>query len=210
MVGIGENLHRDIKGFVKAHEFFFHQNSQQLGDCDRWMGIIELYNPTLGKMGEIMPKLFSITPNHTLEGSAGEEILLLQPQTLALHGIVIGIKTRRNGFGFVAILHSFAVFLLVKQFKIESVYRLCLPQAQSVNGFSAITDDRHIVRHCPYILPPEVNFFPLFLAANAPRITELLPVVRGFLLKSAFDGLTEQAVFVPDSKAIQRDILCSG
>ena len=210
MVGIGENLFYHLQCRIEIHELFFQKNAQQLGNGHGGMGVVELHHIGFGEVGEVRSVLLPVPPDNALQGSAGEEVFLLQPELSSLVGVVVGIQAGGNGLCFLPVLHGLAVFLLVKQGKVKAVYRLGLPEAQGVDSFPAVADDGHIVGHGPHILAGKMHFHPLICPAQTPGVAELLPIVGVFPLEAPLDGLAEQAILIPDAKAVQGDVLGGG
>ena len=67
-----------------------------------------------------------------------------------------------------------------------------------------VADDRRIVRHGKHRLIGEAYLYGVLLAAEAPGIAVLFPVVGGFLLRAVFKALLEKTEAVAQAVAAQR------
>ena len=67
-----------------------------------------------------------------------------------------------------------------------------------------VADDRRIVRHGKHRLIGKAHLYGVLLAAEAPGIAVLLPVVGGFLLCAVFKALLEETEAVAQTVAAQR------
>ena len=75
MVGVGEGLLGNAKGFVKGNALF-HQQTNELRDGHNGVGVVELYGKRLGKSPDIPAMYLFQTAKHVLQGSAYKKILL--------------------------------------------------------------------------------------------------------------------------------------
>ena len=116
----------------------------------------------------------------------------------------------RSYYDRVLFQHSKGIFLIVKEFEIKLRNGFALPQAQSSDVVGLIAKNRHVIRHRANGHIRKANGHLVRIAADAPRVAEALPVVRALHLKSIAEGLFEQAVFIADAVAIQREIFCCG
>ena len=78
---------------------FIDEQAHELGNCKRWMGVVQLDGELLVKAIECLLAL-QIQANHVLERARYEKILLLQPELASLNRLVIRIKHLRDIFRF--------------------------------------------------------------------------------------------------------------
>ena len=99
--------------------------------------------------------------------------------------------------------------MIVKQAEIELLNRLTLPEAQRANVARAISNNRHIIWHSKHLLVRKFYRHNPVVAPAAPGIAKALPIIRLFHLVTIFKGLLEQAEFIAQPVAIQRDVMGS-
>ena len=99
--------------------FIVEQQPHQLGHRDRWMGVVELHGPVIGKFLNRDPTGIQAA-DHVLQGAAHKEVLLLEPQAAALVGAVIGIEHLGEGFGAHLLLHGAVVIANIECIKIKA------------------------------------------------------------------------------------------
>ena len=90
------------------------------------------------------------------------------------------------------------------------MHSLSLPQAERVDALTAVADHRHIIRNSHDLLIAEGNLHGFFFAADAPRVAEARPIVRTLSLEAVVEVLLEQAVAIPQAKAVKRQAVRSG
>ena len=199
---------RNLEGLVKAHALQLQQ-TDQLRDGDDRVRIVELNGGVHRKAAQVVAVDLLIALDDILQRRGAEEILLLEAQHLALVAVVVGIEHLGDIIGLVALAHRIEVVLIVELRKVEVGQRFGLPQAQGADVLGSVADHRHVIGHCPDLLAGELDELTVLLAADAPRIAEMRPVVRLLALEAVFDGLLEQAVLILDAVAVQRNVVRS-
>ena len=91
VVGVGEGARGDRPGLVPGHHVLIDQQAHQLRDRDRRMRVVELDGELLV---EVLHRqvLRAQDAEHVLQRTGDEEVLLLQPQLLALQLVVVRIQ----------------------------------------------------------------------------------------------------------------------
>ena len=207
MVRIRKGVAHNRECLLKRKLMLLHQKAQKLRNRDNRVGIVELNRVVAGKTGKILVMAVEKLFHQALQRRAAEEILLLEPQPLPGGSIVVRVEHRCDFFSAHPLLNRFIIFLQVELLKIERRKRLCLPQAQPVDGVPAPTDHRHIVGHSAHGLIGKRNDNGFVFPPDSPRVADLLPIVGDFFLKSFLKILMEQPVFVADAKPVQRNIV---
>ena len=155
-----------------------------------------------------------------LNGSGHKEILLLQPQGLALIVVVLGVEDLGNGLGHGLLLHGLQVLAGGKQGHVHRGGALGVPKAQGVGVLGAVAGNHHILgdgQHggipgvlnpvgavlVPHVLnlAPEADLFHLVQLGNQPGIPLAQPVVGKLHLLAVHDLLLENAQLVADGVA---------
>jgi hypothetical protein len=198
-----------------------HASSQ---DGDDGVGVVELEDDPLRQ-----PVQVEVARQHRGEEvrdrAGDEEVLLLEPQLLALRRRVLrvqhlgdvlreGLRARRGD-----------VVALVEDLEVERLGRLGAPQPQRVDAAVAVPGDHVVVRDAldvprrvparalPALLvgvllgaPAEPDGHRLLRVGELPRRAERQPVVRLLHLPAVDEGLPEDAVLVPDAVPDRRDV----
>ena len=172
------------------------------------MGIVELDGAMGGKPAQVVAPHPLIAPDDILQAGAGEEILLLEPQPLALIGGIIGIKHPGDILHLVLFPDGQVVFLVVEQGEVKLLHRFALPEPEGAYVAGMIPDDGHIVGHGKDGLVRKGDGNGLIIPPAGPGVPIALPVVRLFHLETVFNGLLKQAEFVPDAVAVHGKIQC--
>src|SRR5260370_30035771 len=90
--------------------------------------------------------------DHVLQGTANEEILLLQAQLLPLNGLIVRIEDLCDVLCHHLVVDSAVVVTHIKLLKVEGFTCFRFPQAQGIGGVYLITKDSHIVGNTFYHL----------------------------------------------------------
>ena len=203
VVRVGENAAGDSKGAVKV-DALGHEQTDELGDGHGGMGIVELHGDELAEALKIAVAGGFVGAQDVLQRRAREEVLLLDAQTLALDGAVVRVEDAGDVLGTVFLRERALVILRVERVKVELPLGLALPETERCNVVGMIADDRRIVRHGEHGLVGEADADGVLLAAEAPGIAVLFPVVGGFLLRAVFKALLEKTEAVAQAVAAQR------
>ena len=206
VVGVGEGLLGHIKSLLKAHALQ-HQQPDQLGNGHCRVGIVQLDRIIRAELGQIVAVRQFEGPQHILQGSGRQHILLLDPQPLAFPGGVVGVQDPGNVLSLILGVQGTQIVLIVECVEIQFLLGLALPQAQGSHVVGVVADNRHVVRHRQNGMLRELDLHRVIIAAVGPGITELGPVIRLFHLAAvAVKALLEQAELVAQTVAGQGDI----
>ena len=156
------------------------QQSHQFGDGDRGMRIVELDGGLLVQIAHIAEAL-DVTADEILQRSRGEEIFLPQAQLLTGRIGIRRIENARNTFRARAFQDRADMVAGVECVELDSLDRLCAPQAQRVHGVAAPADDGRVIGDCQHFLGglPGVAFravpagFARYFAAEADLVHDL-------------------------------------
>ena len=171
------------------------------------MGIVQLHSIVVGEAAQVIAVGSLEGPQHILQRGRGQHILLLDAQTLALPGGVIGVENTGDILSLVLLVQSPQVILVVESTEIQFFLGLALPQAQGVDIVGAIADDGHIIGHSQDGVIRELDLHGVVVPAVGPGVAELGPVVRVLLLAAlVIEALLEQAELIPQAIAGQGDV----
>ncbi|KAF5078705.1 hypothetical protein SDC9_116784 [bioreactor metagenome] len=202
MIGVGQGLLGNVKGFGEV-QAFLHQKADQLRHGHGRVGVIELNGVILEEILEVATRGL-IFFHQILQRGTGKEVLLLQAQDLAFPGAVIGIKNPCDVLGVVLLLHSFLVAAVVEIVKVKVFQGLGHKQAQGIDGLAAVADDGGVIGHGINGLVTELNEGPFTFPAQSPGIGHGIPVIAFLNLLAVDDLLPENAVFIANAVADQR------
>ena len=169
------------------------------------MRIVELDGHVFGELLD-GPRLALVAEQDILQRRGGEEVLLLEAQFLARRRGVVRVEHARDVLDRVLLLHRQRVLLVVEEFEVELRQRRALPQAQRADVARAVADDGHVVGDGAHGLVGEGHRHLVRVAAAAPRVAQALPVVGRLVLEAVLERLLEQAVFVAQAVAVQRQV----
>ena len=164
-----------------------------------------------------------------LDRGGGEEVLLLEPQGLALPVVVGGVELFGNDLGVGLPLHGLKVFPPVEEVQVHRLGALGLPQPQDIALLGAVAGNLHIPGHrqhggiagvldgvgavgIPHILylAAEADLLGLIHVGDEPGGTKFHPVVGQLLLPAVDDLLFEEAQLVADGVAGDGDVQGGG
>ena len=226
VIGVAEGLAGDLPGLLPAHGVLVGQEPHQLGDGDRRMGVVELGAELL--VEAFQRQLLDLhDPQHVLQRARHEEVLLGQPQFLALDVLVIRVEHLRQVLRHHLLADRALIVAAVELGKVEGFRRFRLPQPQRVRGVVAIAEDRRVVgdshhravRHPAHVQPAlfipaalgaaaELHFRRPLRPAQLPGIAVAQPLVGLLDLPAIDDLLVEDAELVADAVADRRDFQC--
>ena len=224
VVGVAEASLRDLPCLLPPDGVFVHEQPHQLRDGNRRMGVVQLDGESL--VERLRPSAHqAVDPQHVLQGTGHEEILLPQPQPLAHLGLVVRVEHLAHGFREDLLLHGAVVVADIEILEIERLHRLRLPQAQGVARVHAVPDDWRVVGRSSDLAagyPPDtvaalvvgVAFgaaAPLHVVRDLrpmhlPGVPGSQPEVRDFRLPAVVNFLVEDPELVPDAVADRGDL----
>ena len=127
MVGIGEGLLCYLEALIEIHALS-HQKTDQLRNGHGRMGIVQLNGIKLRKMTQIAAVRRLIDPEHILQGSRAQHILLLDTQALAFPSGIIGIQNTGDILCLVLLRQCTKVILIIEGIEVQLFLSLTLPQ----------------------------------------------------------------------------------
>ena len=200
-----------------------HEEPHQLGHRHRGVRVVELDGVLLVEGGEVLLSLL-VDADHVLERAGHEEVLLLEPQPLAPHHLVVGVEDLGDVLRVHLLVHRAPVVPLVEGVEVEGLGGLRLPEAQEVRRAVAVAEDRHVVgdaahdalRHPAHAVAAALVLEALRAAAQAhvvgdlrarglPGVAEGQPLVGLLDLPPVADQLVEDPELVADPVAERRD-----
>lgn len=146
VVGVGHRADRDVPRLFPRELMLVDQHAHQLGDYERGMRVVDVNGDLVGQVvkGFILRKM---VVENILQRRTDEEILLRQPQQLALGVVIRRVEHLRDGLGHRVLLHSLDILPLRKGFHIEIADVARLPQPQHADGLAVGAGNEHIVGH---------------------------------------------------------------
>ena len=146
VIGVAEGALRDVPGQRPFHGEIIHQQAHQFGDGDRRMGVIQLdrefFVEALGRNF-----LHADDAQHVLQRAGHEEVLLFEPQLLALHLLVVRVQHLGQILASHFLIDRAVMVAAIEDREIEGFRRLGAPQAQRVRGVGAVAEDGRVVGH---------------------------------------------------------------
>ena len=91
VVGVGEGPARDLPGRLPFHAVLVDQQAHELGHGDGRVGVVQLHREFFVEALDRYA-LRAQDAQHVLQRTGHEKVLLLEPQFLALHRLVVGIQ----------------------------------------------------------------------------------------------------------------------
>ena len=208
VVGVGKHAPGDLQRLGKAHAALIQQ-ADQLGDGHGRVRVVELHGDGGRQFLQGFAQLVELA-QHVLQTGADQHVLLLDAHLLAGAQRVVGVEHLGDVLGAVLHRRSLRVLLLVEEAEVEFLLALRLPQPQRADVVPAQTDDRHVVGHGHHLARAHRHGDGKVVAAHAPGVAPLRPVVRGLHLPAVFKRLAEEAELVAQPVAVQRDVVRGG
>src|SRR5262245_39031482 len=224
MVRVGKRLPGDVPRRFPFHAMLVDKDTNELGDRERRMRVVELNRIFLVEARKVGRRL-QVDAHHVLQRAADEEVLLLEPELLARQRGIVGIEHLADGLGGNLFLDRAVIVADVERFEVERVDRLGAPQAQQVRRVDAIAEDRRIVgdpsddaRRLPanahaavlvgvrFGLAAETHVERNLGAWDFPWVAEAKPPVAHLHLPAVADLLVEDPELVADAVADRRDL----
>ena len=224
VVGVGNGLLHDGAGLIPAQAFLVHQDAHQLGDGHARVRIVDMDDHLLRQLRKVIAEGALEFLDDVLQAGAGKEVVLLQPEHLALIVLVLGIEHLADRLRQLDFLAGLNVAALAEAAQIQLLRAAGAPHPQGVHCRGVITHDGHIVgnglhrviipRH-KLFLAVDFNFFHMAAEMDLagvlhhgafPGVAVVQPAVGKLNLLAVDDFLTEQAVLVADGAAHGRQI----
>ena len=218
VVGVCHGVGGDIPGVVPAHALLIQQQAHHLGDDQRGMGVVDLDDVLFVEViqGAVVGQMLA---EDGLNGGGDKEVLLLQPQTLALAVVVSGVEHLGDDLSHGLRLYGAQILAGGVVVHIHGSSALGLPQAQVVYEVGLITGDLHVIGDSQHgceaaLIHDAAAVFPVgvHLAAKAdglglggvrlePGVPQLFPGIGQLDLLAVNDLLFEDAQFIADGVA---------
>ena len=218
MVGVRHGVGGDIPRFVPAKARVVDEDPHQLRNHQRRVGIVDLDHILFV---EVLQRavLLDVLPGNGLHRGGHEEVLLLQPQGLALVVVVLRIQHLGDHVRHGPLLTGTEILALREQLHIDGLGGLGVPQPQRVDVVSVVAGDLHVAGHRQHsgvvlmhhhqvsVVPAgtdstaKVDLLRLLWFGQQPRVTKRFPVVGQLHLLALHDLLLEQAKLVADGIA---------
>ncbi len=217
VVGVGQGAHGHFPGGVPGDLMFVDQQPHQLGHGDGGVGVVELDSRRIGQVEQVIVHV-QVPTQQVLQRCRHEEVLLAQAQLLASLGTVGRVQYAGDAFGARHLGNGAQVVPCVEALQVQFLQRPCTPQAQGIDAGASPANDRRVVRHRPdgfagrpHLALVAMRVADRFDAATKtdgvddfgplefPRVAEIQPVFRLFLLPTVHHGLPEQPVLVADT-----------
>ena len=185
------------------------------------MGVVELDGHLVGQVVQ-RAVLAQVVFQNVGHRGGGEEVLLAQPQDLALGMVVVGVEDLGDQLGRSALADGGVVVAGVEAAHVKAG-RLGLPQTQLGHALGAVAGHIHVVGHgddavvvlvldmveaaVPGLdgLAVEADLLGLVGVGLDPHLAAGQPVVGSLLLPAIHDLLLEDAVLIQDGIAGARD-----
>ena len=209
----------DIGGLVPAQALFVDEQAHHFGNGQAGVGIVDMDGHLFRQQRKIIAEAAFKILQRVLQRGAGEEIMLLQPQLLALQMVILGIEHLADNGGQLLFLHGLGIIAAVEGGKIQRLGGMGAPHAQRVHRFAVVARHRHIIGHGLHgvvILQGEdsaaVYFAFLHIAAvmhlagilhgrEFPHVAVFQPVIGHLDLLPFQNALAEKAVFIANGAA---------
>ena len=221
MVRVGQALAGDLPRLVPAHLILVDQQPHQLRHAQRRMGVVDMDRDLVGKIGK-RAVLLAVLLENRLQRRRNQQILLLEPESLALDMIVRRIQNLRDGLRHRVLLKRSCIVAARKRCHIKPLRHDCRPQRQLVCRVGMIARNVKVVRHCHHgliahlrrlelaVVHPfmdrsaEADLDGVVLSRVQPHVAQPQPVVRELDLPAVDDLLPEDAKLIADGKARHR------
>ena len=219
VVGVGHGVGDDVPRLVPAVALLVQQDAHELRDDQGGVGVVDLNDVLFMEItqGAVLRLVLAADG---LDGGGDEEILLLEPQGLALVVVVLGVEHLGDDLGHGLLLHRLQILAGGEELHIHRVGALGVPQPQDVGVLGAVTGDLHVpgdgqyvgaalVRHpvasvlVPDVLDPaaKVDLFRLIHLGDEPGVAHRQPVVGQLHLLAVDDLLLKDAQLIADGIA---------
>ena len=207
-----------MPGLVPAVALLVQQNTHQLGDDQGGVGVVDLDDMLPGEVAQ-GAVLGLVLADDGLDGGGHEEILLFQPQGLALGVVVVRVEHLGDDLGHGLLLHRFQILPPGVERHVHRQGTLGIPQPQGVGVVGLVAGDLHVPRdgqhggvaHMLGVVDPvlpavddlaaETDLLRLLHLGDKPCVAQTQPVVGQLLLLAIDNLLLEDAQLVADGVA---------
>ncbi|CDC68560.1 uncharacterized protein BN503_01437 [Oscillibacter sp. CAG:155] len=223
VVGVGHRLGGDVPRLIPIHAGIIDEDPHQLRDHQSRMGVVDLDDVLLVEVLQCAVDL-QVLGCDGLHRGGDEEVLLLEPQGLALQVVILGIEDLGDGLCHCLLLGSLQILAPGEQRHIQRLGGTGVPQPQHVHMVCTVAGDLHVAGHCPdhrsvlvdhmqmAVVPElpdgaaEADLLGLLGLGEQPGGAQALPVVGQLHLLALHDLLLEDAQLIADGIAGGRDL----
>ena len=222
VVRVGERPAGDVPRLLPRIVVLIDQQPHQLRHAQRRVGVVDVDGDLVREIPVGMI-LLEMLIQDALERRGNQQILLPQPQALALDVIVGRIEHLGDGLGHRVALERADVIPARERGHVKAVRHACAPKHKRVDRVAVVAGDKHVVRHrChgliialrgaefpvfvhPFVdMSAEAHLDGLVLAGMQPHVAHFQPVVREFHLPAVNDLLLEDTELIADGEARDR------
>ena len=181
------------------------------------MGVVEVDGSQLGQLVQVAVGV-QVPPDDVLDGGAHQEVLLGEPQQLAVGVVVLGVQHLGDDLAHGLLFHGPHIVAAVKELHVELVV-FSLPHTQQADALAVLAGNAHIIGHggdggivlvahgvvlvVPLLLDvaAKVDLHRAFRHGLQPNAAAGQPGVGQLGLPAVHQLLAEQAVFIPQGVA---------
>lgn len=147
MVSVGHYVTSDSPSLVPLKVLFIDEDTHKFSDAQGGVSVVNMDSDFLIEFADIAAGA-DVVADNGLSAGRDEEVFLNEPHALTVVGRIIRVKVLGNGFDEVAILIFLAHLLMSKHTIIgEVAINFSIPQAQGIDCFIMISDDRDVIRN---------------------------------------------------------------
>ena len=143
VIRVGERPSGEIPGLVPAEVRLVEQDSHELGDGQRRVGVVELDGDLPGKRVPVGIGAAE-APHQVRQRARDEEVLLHEAQCLSHARGVVGIEHPRQRFGGEPLGQRAHELAAAERLEVEGLGRRGRPEAERVDRLAAVADHRAI------------------------------------------------------------------
>ena len=216
VAGVGETLPGDLPRLFPGEAALVDQDAHQLRDGDHRVGVVELEDHPFRQPVQIEAGRQGVV-DVVAQRAGHEEVLLLQPEFLALRRGILRVQDLADVLGEGLRPHRLQIVAGVEHLQVEGLGGARAPQPEAVHVAGAIPRDHVVVRDSadlPAVLPPgpdgavlvlvllgvsgEPDPDPHLRMRELPRRPVGQPGVGLLHLLAVLEGLPEDPVLVAD------------
>ncbi len=147
VVGVAEGLHGDLPRLIPSQTFPVHQETHQLQDGDRGVGVVELHRHLIGEIAGSRGAALLVPPDDVVEGRRDEEVFLLQAKLPAFEHVVVRVEHLGDRLRAILVGDCPLVVAMIEVVQVELARALCRPEAHVVHRAVAVSGDRRVIGH---------------------------------------------------------------
>ena len=224
MVGVGHAAVGDALRHLPGKTLLIDQQTDQLGNRQARMRVVDVEYALVRQQIKVVAKVLFEILDRILQGGAGEEVVLLEAQHLALVVLIFGIEHLGDHLGHLHFLHGLEVFTLSEVRQVQIGAAAGRPGAQRVDAIVVVAHHGHIIGHGVDLIgvhelkdlsavflallhmAVELHGAGIFGTGDFPDVAVLQPVIRKLHLLALHQLLAEQTILVADGAAHGRNV----